>query len=148
MGEETFGFATTLLGICSRRIRPHTFRISAEKVSHDITSGLHGHHRYPHYALNYRLCAALQQMGCGYTDGGTLAGFLDLPVNADSLRNGMKKVEQILGSVQIQKREESELDSVADEINATKEHDNYEEHGCTMNGHEHPPLPMLNGTYG
>ena len=113
-----------------------------------MIKSLHGHARYPHYVLNYRLCAALQQMGYGYTDTGTLAGFLDLPTNSDSLRNGMKNVEAIIGSVQIRKREESEVDAVADEIIACQENNDYEEHECIMQGHEHTALPMITGSYG
>ena len=87
-------------------------------------------------------------MGCGYTDAGTLGGFLDLPVCSDTLRNGMKRVEDYLGAIQIRKREESEKDAVAEEIAMMKLKNDYTEHSCDIEGHQHPPLPMVKGTYG
>ena len=148
IGEETYGFGTDIFGICQRHRNPHSFRISAEKVSRDFQNSFHGNTKYSCYALNFRLCAALQQMGCGYTDAGTLGGFLDLPVCSDTLRNGMKRVEQSLGSIEMRKREESEIDGVAEEIAAMRENNDYNEHSCDIEGHQHPPLPMVKGTYG
>lgn len=87
-------------------------------------------------------------MGCGYTDGGTLAGFLDLPICWDSLRNGLSRVESAMGDIQIKKREESEVDAILDEVKAHRENNDFEEHSCNMEDHQHPPLPMLKVSYG
>ena len=87
IAEETFGVATSLIGVCRRSKRSHTFRIDAERISENIRSTFHKNAKYKKYAINYRLCAALQQMGCGNTDAATLAGFLDLPVTGDVMNN-------------------------------------------------------------
>lgn len=36
LGEETYGFGTDLFAVCGRKIRPHSFRIDANRVSADV----------------------------------------------------------------------------------------------------------------
>ena len=98
--------------------------------------------------MNYRVAAAMQQIGYGNTDAATLAGFLDLPGSWSLIARHMKRVEEVMGPVQVQKREESEMDAASGEVEAQKEHDDHRTHECTIEGHEHPPLPMVKGTYG
>ena len=87
-------------------------------------------------------------MGCGNTDAATLAGFLNLPGSWSSIERHMKRVEEVMGPVQMQKREESKMDAASGEVQAQKEHDDYQTHKCTIEGHDHPPLPLVKGTYG
>ena len=98
--------------------------------------------------MNYRLCLALQMMGCGNTDGGTLAGFLDLPVPWDTVNDCIKSVESVMGPLQIEKRKESEAAAVIAEIKAHEENNDLEYHECNDEEHGHGPLPMLKGSYG
>ena len=87
-------------------------------------------------------------MGYGPTDMGTLAGFLDINCSSHTIMKHMKAVEQIMGPIQIKKKEESMIDAIAEEVTETKAAGVYEEHKCKICGHEHPPLPMLTGSYG
>ena len=47
-------------------------------------------------SIYYKLTAAIQQMGCGYTDVATLAGFLDIPATWTSVVRYMKGVESVM----------------------------------------------------
>ena len=46
----------------------------------------------------------------------------------------------------MRKREESEIDAVAEEIAAMRENNDYAEHLCDIEGHQDPPLPIVKGT--
>ena len=46
------------------------------------------------------------------------------------------------------KKIESETDALAHEIELARECNDLELHECTIEGHEHPPLPMIKGSYG
>ena len=53
-----------------------------------------------------------------------------------------------MGPVQMKKREESEIDSLVDEIEAHCQNNDLEHHSCNIAGHEHEALPMVKGSYG
>jgi len=69
------------------------------------------------------LAAAIQTMGNGNTDVATLAGFLELPASWSSVSRHMQMAEEVMGPVQITKREESEVDALREEIEAHREND-------------------------
>ena len=146
--EETYGLATSIYGVCGRKKDSHVFRINADKISGNIRSGFHKNSRHNLFAINYRLCAAIQQMGCGFTDASTLAGFLDLPVTWDTMNYCMRKVEAVMGPIQLAKREECEIEALEEEIEAHHDYNDLLYHSCNIDGHKHPPLPMIKGTYG
>ena len=108
----------------------------------------HHHARGETLPLNYQLSAAVQSIGCGPADASTLSGFIDLP--GKSIEYHLKNAEKVLGKIQIEKRKLSEDDAVRNEVKAHKEHEKegLKYHECTMEGHEHPPLPMIKGSYG
>ena len=45
------------------------------------------------------------------------------------------------------KREESEMDALTDEVQSHIDHDDHMTQECTIEGHEHPPLPLVKGSY-
>ena len=46
------------------------------------------------------------------------------------------------------KREESEVDALREEVEAHRENNDLLLHECKIVDHEHPPLPMIKGSYG
>ena len=50
------------------------------------------------------------------------------------------------------KRQESEsesgMDALKDEVQSQIDHDDHMTHECTIKGHDHPPLPLVKGSYG
>ena len=54
----------------------------------------------------------------------------------------------MLGPVQLLLADESRKEAIADEIERTEKASDLEYKECTIAGHEHPPLPMLKGSYG
>ena len=109
---------------------------------------MHGSQRAKTFAINYKLAAAMQQMGCGSTDIATLAGFLDIPVSWSSVARHMKAVEEVMGPIQIEKKEESEMEAVRIEVQSQMDHDDHLTHESTIEGHEHPPLPLIKCSHG
>ena len=101
--------------------------------------GFHASARGKYYSINYKMAAAIQQMGCGSADVATLAGFLELPSSGSSVVQQLKTAEQVMGSIQISTRKLSEIEAVRNGLLT---------HACTIKGFEHPPLPMLKGSYG
>lgn len=78
--EETFGIVTTIMGVCGRRRKSHSFQVLAEKVGTKIRdSNMHGYTSGRLYSRNYQLTAAMQQMGVGTSAMETLQSFLELP---------------------------------------------------------------------
>ena len=148
VAEETYGFATTLYGVCAKRHHSHVFRVDAEKIGADVRRGFHASARGKCYSINYKMAAAIQQMGCGSADVATLAGFLELPSSGSSVVQQLKTAEQVMGSIQIATRKLSEIEAVREEIKAHEENNDLLTHACTIKGFEHPPLPMLKGSYG
>ena len=122
------------------------FRIDADKIS--FSNNFHANSRAKKFAINYKVVGAMQQMGCGNTDITTLSVFLDLPTSAAVVTWTLREVEAVLGPVQILKKEESERDAVALEVSLHQDNDDLETHECTMEGHTHPPLSMIKGSYG
>ena len=54
-----------------------------------------------------------------------------------------------MGPVQIENREKREIEAlVAAKIEAYCNNDDHEYHSCEISRHEHPPLPMIKGSYG
>ena len=145
--EETFGFATTVYGTCRREKRPHTFQIMPKMVGSSIRKNLHKNMKSQQYAINYQLCAAIQQMGCGPSDAIMLAGFLDMS-SGDKIKRALQQVEKVLGPVEEKLKEECEIEAVNDEIRLARENDDLEMHECDVSGHEHPSLPKLKVSYG
>ena len=108
ISEETFGIATSLSGICKRKNNPHVFWLSADVISKNKIKKLkiHGNSQSAKFSLNYKLVAAMQQMGNGYTDIGTLVSFLDLPTCAETVAYNLRMVERVLGPVQLSTKDE------------------------------------------
>ena len=148
VSEETYGFATSLFGICERKIRSHTFRVDADEVGNRIKKNLNGNAKSKRYVLNYKAVAAMQQMGCGTSDMANLSAFLDLPTNADNINYHIKSVEKVLGKEQLAKREESEIEAVTLEIQENEKEEEMKMHECAIPGKTHGPLPILKGSYG
>ena len=142
VAEQTYGFATTFFGLCAKKSRSHIFRVDAEKIGAGVRKDFHPLARGKQFSLNYKLCAAIQQMGCGTSDVATLAGFLELPSTGSSIAKQLKNVEGVMGKVQIEHSHLSEKEAVAEEIKAHKENEDLLTHSCTIEGHEHPP-PFL-----
>ena len=90
----------------------------------------------------------MQHMGCGSADVIHLCGFLSL--SGSSIQYHIRRIEEVMGPVQISARESSERDSIMEEIEAKKinDSDGLKYHGCTIDEHKHPPLPMVKGSYG
>lgn len=59
----------------------------------------------------------------------------------------MRHVEKLMGPIQLIKREENEIAAVADEIKAHIENNDDNKRECEMDGHDHPPRPMIKGSY-
>ena len=114
----------------------------------EIKNKLHGNAKGKRYALNYKVVAAMQQMGCGSSNMGTLSGFLDLPSKADTVSYHLKHAEQILGTSQLELKEKSKIEAVSVEIVEMGKHEAIKYHACDITGHVHEPLPMLKGSYG
>ena len=77
----------------------------------------------------------------------TLCAFIGLP--GKSIKYHLKQAEHTLGEIQMSKREVSEKDAVREEITAhEKEEGEMTKYECVLDGHEHPPLPKLKGSYG
>ena len=94
------------------------------------------------------MAAAIQHMGCGSADVATLAGFLELPSSGSSVVQQLKTAEQVMGSIQISAHKLSEIEAVREKIKAHEENNDLLTYACTIQGFEHPPLPMLKGSYG
>ena len=148
MSEQTMGIATSILGFCSRKRRPHVFRIDADTIKSILRSSLHHHARGKLYAANYQLAAAIQQMGCGPADIMHLCGFLSLP--SGSIQYHIRRAEEIMGPIQVSTKEAFKRDAIREEIEATKSQDpdGLKLSECKIDGHQHPPLPKLKGSYG
>lgn len=58
--EETYGFATSLFGVCGKKTRPHVFQVDADKIIAHIREGMHKNARAKRLAMNYRVAAAMQ----------------------------------------------------------------------------------------
>ena len=145
--EETFGFATTVYGTCKRERHAHTFQIVPQMVGSSIRKNLHKNMKSQQFAINYQLCAAIQQMGCGPSDAIMLSGFLDIS-SGDKIKRALQQVEKILGPVEEKLKEECEIDAVNDEVRLARENNDLEMHECNMHGYEHKPLPKLKISYG
>ena len=148
VAEETYGMATSLYGICSKKQNSHYFRIASPKISERMRISFHGNAKAKTFAINYQLAAAMQQMGCGNTDDATLAGFLDLPATWSVITSHLQQVEKVMGPLQIRMADESMENALADEIKCIKKYGTLEHHECTIQGHAHPPLPLVKGSYG
>ena len=148
VSEETWGVATALYGRCKRERKPHCFSVDAVQISKGpVKDALHPNSRTAKYSINHQLCAAIQQMGCGATGVKMLTGFLDLP-SSGKIDKHVAVVEKTLGSVQERMREESQKDALQEEIALMKAHNDLEFHECSVEGHEHGPLPKVKGSYG
>ena len=120
VGGETFGVATSLFGCCARDQKPHVFWVNADPVGINIRKKLHGNARGGKFALNYKLTAAMQQMGNGVSQMETLCGFLDITCST-SLRSYIEKAEKVLGKLQLEKTKSSCEEAIANKIKATEE---------------------------
>ena len=142
------GTATSILGFCSRKRRPYVFRIDADTIKPTLHSLLHHHARGNLYAANYQLAAAIQQIRCGPADIMHLCGFLSLP--SGSMQYHIRRAKEIMGPIQVSAKEAFKRDTIQEEIEATKSQDpdglKFSE--CKIDGHQHPPLPKLKGSYG
>ena len=149
VGEETYGVATSIFGFCARPRKPHVFCIEANKIGPDICKTFHGNARGKHYAANYKMAAAMQQMGVGETDIETLCGFMDLPSSA-SCHNHIRQAEAMAGPIQISLQKESEEEARFHEIELTKQIYNSTEntYRCTIEGHEYGPFEKVTGCIG
>ena len=97
VAEETYGFATSLYGLCGKKKRSHVFRIDADKIGVEMRRKMHGNQRAETFSINYKLVAAMQQMGCGSTDIATLAGFLGIPSSWTSVARHMQPDDVEIG---------------------------------------------------
>ena len=147
LSEKTYGIATTIYGVCERARKPHKFELLPEKVNKEICTTVHGNSKVKLFALNYKLAAAIQSMGCGSSDATKLVGFLDFPCG-DKIERHLRLVEEVLGPIQEKLRTASEIDAVQDEVRATQENNDLHYHECSIVGHEHPRLPKLKCSYG
>ena len=147
VSEETYGFATSIFGLCSKKKNSHVFRIDAEKVVASKNK-FHGNTKIKKFAINYKIAAAMEQMGCGTTQIAMLSAFLDLPPSWATVNWHLREIESVLGPVQEAKKQESENDALALEVELAKASDDLELHECTIEGHKHPPLPKIKGSYG
>ena len=116
MGEETYGIATSVFGVCARRQNAHVFRVNSPLIAGNIRKDFHGSAKGKTFGLNYQLGAAIQQMGCGSTDVATLVAFLDLPTSWSTISSHMKQCESVMGPVQIAMADESEKYALAEEL--------------------------------
>ena len=87
-------------------------------------------------------------MGCDTTDIATLAIFLDLSLSWSTLNWHLREVEKVLGPVEEMIKKESEKYALAVEVALHLQNNDLEKHECTIEGHEHAPLPMIKGSYG
>ena len=92
------------------------FRVEEDEVGMEVKRKLHGNTKRKRYVLNYKVVAAIQQMGCGSSNMGTLSGILDLPSKNDTVSYHLKHTEQILDVVQLELKEKSEIEAVSVEI--------------------------------
>ena len=62
----------------------------------------------------------------------------------------IKKLEEVMGTIQITTREQSERDALLAEIEAHRSNEigGLKYHTCDIEGHTHTPLPMVKGSYG
>ena len=63
-------------------------------------------------------------MGCGSTDITTLTWFFDLPYSGHTIIKHLKEVEPTIGQVKLMKKNESEVDALAEGID---DHDHRDE---------------------
>ena len=96
LGEENFGMATSIFGVCTRKKKPHIFHVDADFVGADVRKKLHGNAKGGKFDLNYKLTASMQQMVNGVSQMETLCGFLDL-LCSSSLWSHIEKAEKVLG---------------------------------------------------
>ena len=61
--EESYGFATSLYWICGRKQRSHVFWIDGDKIGAAMRNKMYRSQRAKTFAINYKLAAAMQQMG-------------------------------------------------------------------------------------
>ena len=123
--------------------------MDAEPVGIEVRRNLHGNSKAGKYAINYKLTAAMQQMGNGVLQMEIICGFRDLPCST-SIRSHIERAEEVLGKVEIEMMNRSCAEAIEEEIEATKkvDGDKFKLHACTMEGHEHIGLPVLTTTYG
>ena len=53
-----------------------------------------------------------------------------------------------MGPLKMLKREESDMDTLTDEVQMRVDHDDHVTHECTIEGRDHPPPPLVEGSYG
>jgi len=147
ISEKSYGIATSLYGKCSHKRNAHVFTINCPQISWRTTSSFHGNSQGKLFSINYQLAAAMQQMGCGNTDAATPAGFLDLPPTWSVLRRHLWSVEKVMGPIQVQLSDESKKEALSDEIECARKKCDLKYHKCKVEGHEHPPLPTVKGSY-
>ena len=148
VSEETWGIATSLYGQCRRSRKPHSFSIEASELSSGpVKKSLHGNSRTARYSVNYQLCAAIQQMGCGRTDAKTLLGFLDLPSSA-KIDAHLAVVEKTLGRIEITVKDAAQAEALQKEIEEMKRRGLLKEYTGKEPGHEYGPYPLIRITYG
>ena len=109
----------------------------------------HGNFKVASYDLNYKFCGSIQAMGCGPSDAITLTVFLELPTGK-RIASNLQEVEKVMGPVQVNMRIKSEEEAAFEEINVTDEKLGFDMTmvGCEVEGHEHPPLPVITVTNG
>ena len=147
VSEETYGIATALYGTCKRERKPHSFHVEPRMVSSSIREKIHKNNYAQKYAVNFQLCAAIQQMGCGPSDTIQLAGFLELSTG-EKIKRTLKQVEEVLGPIQETLKSQSELDAVKEEVSLSKASGDLKYHKCDVEGYKHELLPKLKVSYG
>ena len=136
------GAACRITGRCTSK-HPHVFEICPAMVKQSKQSTLHGNAKLKLYQINYVLSGAMQRMGCGGIQLETLMSLLGFqPCN---WRRFLTIMEPELGKVEVQARDRSMEEAVADEIRLTaeknKETDNTHEQGGKK-------LPVLTFAFG
>ena len=119
----------------------------AKMISALIHESVHKNAHSKLYAINYQLCAAIQQMGCGSSDAIQLAGFLEMACG-DRVKRTLQQVEEVMGPMQERLRVSSEIEAVGLETKLAEEHNDCVLHECIVEGHEHGPKPKLKTSYG
>ena len=90
-----------------------------EPVGIEVRRTLHGNKKAGKYTLNYKLTAAMKEMGNGVSQMETLCGFLDLP-SSTSICSHIESAEEVLGKVEIEVMNRSFTEVTQDEIEETK----------------------------
>ena len=69
-------------------------------------------------------------MRCKNTDDATLVEFMDLPVSPRVINKALESVEAIMRPIQIEKKKESEINALDDEIKVHRDNYDLMEHTC------------------